>query len=181
MDTGSHTRRRLSSFCLSPSTDKDPRQRLPSQMPPNASAGAVGGLAASSSSSSEKDRRTITVLIVEDSDALRQSTADILSPLGYHVIEAADGIEGLHKLRNEPVDILILDFALPRLDGPGVLDALEDWPVVIVVSAFEYYNERAMRERFGPKVFAYLRKPVPPQLLLDVVADAASGPSPSAT
>lgn len=172
MDTRTLRHRRLRSFCLAPPTTENPGPDRPPQ-PTGASGGATD--LAPSSSSSTGDRTTTTILIVEDSEDLRQSTADILCLQGYGVIEAADGIEGLQKLRDEDVDILILDLALPLLDGVGVLDALTEPPLIIVVSAFQYYNEQAVRDRFGSKVFAYLRKPVPPQLLLDVVADAASG------
>ena len=123
-----------------------------------------------------KDRsKTATVLVVEDDEAVRQTTAELLRTEGYGVIEAADGIEGLERLREESFDLVLLDLHLPRLDGIGVLDAMEDPPAVIVVSAFEYFDEDAMNSRFESKVFAFLQKPIPPQRLLSVVADSLSG------
>ena len=124
---------------------------------------------------SRRDPKVITILVIEDSDALRQTTADILRSEGYGVTEAVDGIEGLQALREQHIDVLILDLHLPRLDGIGVLEALDDPPVVIVMSAFEYYAHTTMRERFGSQVFEYLQKPVSPERLLEVVAEAASG------
>jgi len=119
--------------------------------------------------------KALTVLIVEDDESVRASIADVLRLGDYNIIEAADGIDGLELLRTESVDLLLLDLRLPRMDGPEVLDALDAPPPVIVLSAFEYFDEDEMRERFGSKVFAFLRKPVAPKRLLAVVADAASG------
>jgi two-component system, chemotaxis family, chemotaxis protein CheY len=170
MGTRTHGRRRLQAFCLAPSGatgfDRDHSTQ------PSDAAGADAG--PEPSSSSRRDPTTITILVVEDNESLRQSTADILQAHGYSVIEAVDGIEGLQILQGTNVDILLLDLALPRLDGIGVLEALDDVPVVIIVSAFEYYDKATMRDRFGSKVFAFLQKPVRPQRLLEVVAKALS-------
>jgi len=119
--------------------------------------------------------KAFTVLIVEDDESVRASFADMLRLRDYNIIEAGDGIKAVELLSMESIDLLLLDLRLPRLDGPEVLDALDAPLPVIVVSAFEYFDEDEMRERFGSKVFAFLRKPVAPGRLLDVVADALRG------
>jgi CheY-like chemotaxis protein len=83
-----------------------------------------------------------TVLVVEDDKAVRQTTVELLHSEGYVVVEAVDGIEGLERLREGSFDVVLLDLHLPRLDGIGVLDALEDPPPVVLVSAFEYFDEQ---------------------------------------
>jgi CheY-like chemotaxis protein len=115
---------------------------------------------------------TMTVLVIEDDEVLRQTTVEVLRLEGYDVIEASDGIDGLGQLQERSFDLVLLDLHLPRLDGIGVLDALEYSPPVVVVSAFEYFDEYTMRERFGAKVVAFLQKPVRPQQLLAVVSSA---------
>jgi len=114
----------------------------------------------------------MNVLIVEDDASVRASIADLLRLQDYNVIEAADGVEGLDLLRRESIDVILLDLRMPRLDGPGVLEALVDPPPVIVLSAFENLNEDDIHERFGTKVFRCLRKPIAPPQLLEAVADA---------
>jgi CheY-like chemotaxis protein len=114
------------------------------------------------------------VLIIDDDAGVRESTAELLRVAGYGVIEAADGIEGLQQLRrSEPVDAVLLDLRMPGIDGIGVLEAVDVHPPVIVVSAFEYFTQQEVTERFGAKVSAVLHKPVPPQQLLEVVAETA--------
>jgi CheY-like chemotaxis protein len=117
------------------------------------------------------------VLIVEDESSIRETTAEILRGEGYGTSQAADGIEALGRLRNEVIDVVILDLRLPNMSGEAVLEALDILPPVIVVSAFEYFNEDEVREQFASKVFAVLTKPVSPQRLLSVVADAVRGPA----
>jgi len=71
----------------------------------------------------------------------------------------------------------VLDLALPNLSGIEVLDAQFRPPPVIIVSALEYYDADHVLGRFGSKIFAVLRKPVPPELLLTTLHDAVAGAS----
>lgn len=113
------------------------------------------------------------VLVVDDDDAVRTTLCELLESDGYIVVEAQDGEEALSVLSSETVDLMLLDLAMPRLDGFGVLREMESPPpLVIVNSAFEYFSEEEIRERVVAKVFRYLHKPVPPQELLDEVKSA---------
>jgi len=120
-----------------------------------------------------RDRTPATVLIVDDQDEFRETTAAILSKRGFGVTQAGDGVEALDKLARDDFDVLLLDLRLPRMDGPAVLEALTEPPTVVILSAFEYFDEAALRERFGSLVFECLRKPVPPDRLVAVVLAAS--------
>ncbi|MCL4152118.1 UNVERIFIED_CONTAM: hypothetical protein GTU68_044072 [Idotea baltica] len=64
---------------------------------------------------------------------------------GFAVDTAADGALGLHYARNNPYDIVILDWMLPKLDGIGVLHGLQnspDRPHVIVLTARDSIEDR---------------------------------------
>lgn len=58
-----------------------------------------------------------TILIVDDHANVRVLIKDYLSELGYHVLSAHDGTEALAVLDREPVDLILLDVMMPRLDG----------------------------------------------------------------
>ncbi|MGR3249361.1 MAG: response regulator [Paracoccus sp. (in: a-proteobacteria)] len=60
---------------------------------------------------------TITVLTIDDSKAIRDMVAFSLQPHGYRVIGAADGAEGLEKLRAERPALLITDLNMPVMNG----------------------------------------------------------------
>ena len=57
------------------------------------------------------------VLLVEDDALIRESTADMLSALGYAVSEAADAAEALRLLDERPIDVLLTDVGLPKVSG----------------------------------------------------------------
>ncbi len=122
--------------------------------------------------------RAFTVLVIDADPEVRESTTDVLMEHGYGVIEAADGVEGLRRFNNESVDVVLLDLEMPRLDGSVVLASLDDPPPVVIVSAFDSFNEDDVHRTFGPKVYACLRKPVPPERLVSVVTEATRGRQP---
>jgi two-component system nitrogen regulation response regulator NtrX len=77
-----------------------------------------------------------TILIVDDEESIRRSVADILSDEGYRPIVAGNGNEALEKLETGAPDLVLLDVAMPGLDGIEVLEQLRkkwaDLPVVMM-------------------------------------------------
>jgi CheY-like chemotaxis protein len=112
-----------------------------------------------------------SVLVVDDEESVRTSVAAILRGDGYAVIEAEDGERALQLIGAHEVQVVVLDVRMPRLDGIGVLDALEEPPAVLLLSAHTLASE--VRARVAPKVVSFLQKPVAPRRLLDEVAIAA--------
>ena len=58
-----------------------------------------------------------TILIVDDSNAIRQSVTFILEQAGYVVTQAADGLEAVKKLESQPFDLVLSDVNMPNMDG----------------------------------------------------------------
>jgi len=114
---------------------------------------------------------TLPVLMADD--AVRTTLCQILGQAGYTVLEAEDGDMALEQLERHRVAVLVLDIRMPKRDGIAVLDALNDPPVVLLVSAFSVDKETW--DRIGPKVHRYMRKPVAPRYLLDCIAEALAG------
>ena len=114
------------------------------------------------------------VLVADDNDGVRQTTALILRSAGYQVDEAGDGEEALRMISGTAYDVAVLDVRMPKRDGMWVVEHLEvsTAPKVVVDSAYDV--ETAERERVGDRVFRYLRKPAPPDALLDAVRRAAA-------
>jgi len=72
----------------------------------------------------EKDKTTIkggneTILIVEDEDDLREIASEILGALGYNVILASNGIEGIdiYKEKADDIHLVMIDVVMPKLGG----------------------------------------------------------------
>jgi two-component system cell cycle sensor histidine kinase/response regulator CckA len=61
------------------------------------------------------------ILLVEDKEELRSTTRRVLERLGYVVIEAVDGEDGLEKLRaDRGIDLILSDVLMPKLNGPAL-------------------------------------------------------------
>jgi DNA-binding response OmpR family regulator len=120
-----------------------------------------------------ESRPTATVLVVDDEEDVRASTAAILRTEGFQVLEAADGAAAMWTLASQSIDVLLLDLHLAHVDGTAVLDALDESSTVVVFSGFGSFEESEIRRGFGPVVFDCLLKPVPPLRLIEVVAAAA--------
>jgi len=74
---------------------------------------------------SDQPRR---ILLVEDDRFLRKAAETTLKQQGYTVITAADGEEALRLARSGPLDLILLDLIMPKLNGFQVLDALKKDP-----------------------------------------------------
>jgi two-component system chemotaxis response regulator CheY len=60
---------------------------------------------------------TKTVLVVDDSPSVRKMVQMTLCAAGYDVIEATDGQDGFEKATSAPIDAILTDQNMPRLDG----------------------------------------------------------------
>jgi DNA-binding NarL/FixJ family response regulator len=72
----------------------------------------------------------ITVLLIEDEDAVRRLNAVALELEGYAVLQAANGAEGIECARRHRPSIILCDVMMPGMDGYEVLAALRADPVL---------------------------------------------------
>ena len=70
--------------------------------------------------------RRLTVLLVDDEESVQKLLTYPLEREGYRVVQARDGEEALVRFGEEPVDLVILDLMLPRLDGLAVCRRLRE-------------------------------------------------------
>jgi len=82
------------------------------------------------------------ILIIEDNDDNRDILKQQLKYLGYEVVEAADGLEGLNQVAKEQPDLVIVDIMMPGIDGKEVTRRLradsktKDLPVLAATVLF---------------------------------------------
>lgn len=76
------------------------------------------------------------ILIVEDEDPIRELIKLNLSMAGYELLEAADGNEALEKIKDNKLDLVLLDIMLPRIDGYELLPNItkKDIPVILLTA-----------------------------------------------
>jgi len=117
------------------------------------------------------DRRTI--LVVDDRQENRNILSQFLEPLGFSVIEAHNGKEGLDKLFEHQPDILITDICMPVMGGISLLKKIRTSPTVstqkvIVSSASASPQDKAAAFAAGGNVC--VPKPIDFDVLLEVLA-----------
>jgi len=105
---------------------------------------------------------TARLLLVEDSVTQAEWLAEILARDGHQVLIARDGGQALQHLRDQAIDLVLLDMMLPDMDGLDVLRAVKDAPErgfvpVIVLSARSDVRSRVDGLRTGAD--DYLPKP----------------------
>jgi len=64
-----------------------------------------------------RQRMAYCILIVEDNPDNRTLISDVLVSLGYDVVEAVDGVDGVEKAARERPDLILMDLSLPHKDG----------------------------------------------------------------
>ena len=78
------------------------------------------------------------ILTVDDSSTIRTIITKQMTELGYEIEQAEDGVQGLAKLEEIEVDLILLDVTMPVLDGPGMLAKLREsgnkTPVIMLTS-----------------------------------------------
>jgi signal transduction histidine kinase len=111
-----------------------------------------------------------TVLLVQDATAVRDLTAVALQHAGYRVLEADDGAAGEKRARlyAGPIDLLVTDVGLPRLDGPELAAAMRATRPGLKVL---YLSGNAPRSTDG----AFLAKPYGMPDLLNAVRQVLDG------
>jgi CheY-like chemotaxis protein len=119
------------------------------------------------------------VLVVEDNRDAADSLALLLRLWGYHVLVAHDGATGLELALRERPDLVVLDIALPGMDGWELAGRLRAEPTLqgVVLLAVTGLGTDADRDRSDAAgITFHLVKPVDPELLQKLLAVLATRP-----
>jgi DNA-binding response OmpR family regulator len=116
-----------------------------------------------------------TLFIIEDDEHVLGMMKTYFEYLGYRIITASDGMEGLKMLDAEQYDLVITDIVMPYVSGVGIVSVVKekspDIPVV-AITAYGKNPERLAAEKHADVV---LRKPFEMEKLKDHVARLLSG------
>jgi CheY-like chemotaxis protein len=112
------------------------------------------------------------VLVVDDNPTVTRYVANVLTPLGYQVETAQNGVQGLAQVMNRQVDLIFLDLVMPRMNGYQFCQALEqkklaeNAPIILLTSAREKVAQRVKKTT---RAADFMPKPVKADQLQQIV------------
>ncbi|MGA7971521.1 MAG: response regulator [Pseudolabrys sp.] len=124
------------------------------------------------------------VLIVDDDASVRKVVKAMLTSMGVGVIwEAGDGVAGLDIVRKSGADAVILDWEMPRMEGPDFMRILRSpdtfpHPAVPVIMLTAHSEYSKVKEAISVGVNEFLLKPVSSKALLARMVSVLFNPRP---
>lgn len=118
------------------------------------------------------------ILVVEDEEMVRGLLRTALEDIGYNVVEARHGLEGLAVYRQTAVDLIITDLEMPEMDGTAMIKTLRGEQAHVPIIAVSGLPEKFSGiQEFG--VQYTFQKPFSVQDLLKVVQVLLKGQTPA--
>lgn len=115
------------------------------------------------------------ILLVEDTDLLREPLERILLELGYDVLSVASAEEALDRLGDGRVDMLVSDVMMPGLSGPQLADELRSRDASLPVLLLSGYTARTVGVLRPDTDYAFLEKPFNLDEFVAKVAETLAG------
>ncbi|MFA5914314.1 MAG: response regulator [Burkholderiales bacterium] len=113
-----------------------------------------------------------SILAVDDSASIRRMVSFTLQTAGYDVVEAVDGEDALAKAKAQPMNLVLTDQNMPRMDGLTLVRSLRELPgyrtAPILILTTESGAEMKSRGKAAGAT-GWLVKPFDPQRLIDIV------------
>jgi two-component system cell cycle response regulator DivK len=121
---------------------------------------------------------TKRILVIEDQEDNRQILRDLFANVGYDMIEAGDGREGVAVAARERPDLILMDIQLPIMDGYEATRRIKADPAlkhvpIIAVTSYALSGDEGKAMAAGCD--AYITKPYSPRQLLAKVKEFLAG------
>ena len=116
-----------------------------------------------------------TILVVDDEELVRTTTARLLEKMGYKVLQAVDGEDAVraYKEKSDEITLVLLDMAMPVMDGADTFHELKGIDPEVRVLIFSGYSAGATTNGLMDEgAVGFIQKPFLPDKLADAVAKA---------
>jgi two-component system cell cycle sensor histidine kinase/response regulator CckA len=109
------------------------------------------------------------ILIVDDSDDIRNNLCRFLGEHGYQVVDAANGLRAMEILNGENVDLVISDYVMPGMNGIQLIEKIHaGWPTIPLVLLSGYLSAAEANAMLKGKAH-YISKPTSLNALLNTI------------
>jgi PAS domain S-box-containing protein len=138
---------------------------LPVARPPSSSA-LTSGLGTLAPTNAER------ILVVDDEPLVRDLSKTVLERTGFQVLSAEDGEQALEIYRREghTIDLVLLDYVMPRLNGAQVLKKLQEIdPEVCVLFSSGYHTDHEIHQLLAAGARGFVAKPYRPKELVQSI------------
>lgn len=116
------------------------------------------------------------ILIVDDEASVRRFLKDVFTAEGFYVFEAAEGDEALKKLKQNSIEVAVMDLRMPGRDGLETLKEIKLQNIETkVIMMTGYATVKTAVEAMKHGAFDYIVKPFENDELVDIVKAAISG------
>lgn len=104
--------------------------------------------------------KPVNILVVDDEPTMRSLLTKVLTRDGYEVLCAEDGVQALQMLETHPVDLVLSDVKMPRMNGFELLKAIKtDYPDIGVIMMTAYGDTFTVRDALLLRADEYVTKP----------------------
>lgn len=117
------------------------------------------------------------ILVVDDEKSIRELVSATLEGANYKIYEAADGEEALNLAREEKPDLVLLDVAMPEMDGFEVCKALKSHPEtnsIYIIMLTGHIQEEYKQKGNEAGANDYFTKPFSPLALIKKIEEVLS-------
>lgn len=117
------------------------------------------------------------ILIVDDIEENLYLLESLLKGSGYEVVAAKDGVEALDKLKEEPIDMIVSDILMPKMDGFQLCreckkdDSFKNIPFLFYTSTYTEKKDEEFALSLGVEKF--IVKPQEPEVLLNILKEVS--------
>jgi signal transduction histidine kinase len=109
------------------------------------------------------------ILVIDDELGIREGCKRALTAHGHEVEVAENGPVGLHKLREAPYDVLLVDAMMPGMSGLDILHHARGYPDLICIMITGYATVELAVQAIREGAHDFIAKPFTPALLLQVI------------
>ena len=111
------------------------------------------------------------VLVVDDSEMVRNYYYYVLTNAGFDVVSAIDGVDGIEKLFNSPdISLIISDINMPNMDGYTMIKKVrkeEKFQYLPIILASTESEASGKQKGLNAGADAYIVKPIEPNILIE--------------